>query len=193
MSRTVRCVPRDPTTRPALVGDFRENVVNRAWSLPVRALVRLPIVKNRRVRNVSNASLLGDSYSLEHLIRLFPSAKASVRGDPDSGSARASKSSSDSCPSRNCGGPGSFEARRAAEKKKQGQRRSSRRFCDSAVVSSSFFFFDAALLLAFFCILWQPHCVHSVPLCEFRRGAWRQGDVPLGHLPPFCSMSLFNC
>ena len=34
---------------------------------------------------------------------------------------------------------------------------------------------------------WQPHCVHSDPLCEFRRGARRRVGAPLGRLPLFAS------
>ena len=37
------------------------------------------------------------------------------------------------------------------------------------LVSSSFFFLGAALLHASLHILWHPYCVHSAPLCEFRR------------------------
>ena len=41
------------------------------------------------------------------------------------------------------------------------------------------FFLGAALLRAAFCF-WQPHCVHSVPLCEVRRGAPRRAGAPHG-------------
>ena len=36
---------------------------------------------------------------------------------------------------------------------------------------SLLFFLGAALLRASLCILWQPQCVHFIPLCEFRRQA----------------------
>ena len=56
-----------------------------------------------------------------------------------------------------------------------------------AVVSSVSCFLCAALLRASFCVLWQPHYVHSpFPLCLFRRGARRRlrplVDYPYFHL-----------
>ena len=121
-----------------------------------------------------------------------PNAKAGVRGVAGSGPARASKSSSDSHSLGNRGDSGSsdvLDTRRAAKKKKP---RPASQQAAHVLVSSSYFFLGATLLPPSFCILWKPHCVHSVPLCEFRRGARKQGDVPLGHLLLFVAFTLLQ-
>ena len=55
-----------------------------------------------------------------------------------------------------------------------------------------FFFLSAVLLRDSFCTFWQLLCVHSVPLCEFRRGARRQGKCAPWSFTLVCTFSLLS-
>ena len=62
-----------------------------------------------------------------------------------------------------------------------------RDFIDEEHAYLFFFFLCASHLRASFCILWLPYCVHSVPLCDFRRSARRRAGASLAQLPFFVS------